>query len=246
MQGLQQAFLIQSRVREDAKPHQRRSLSPFSSTSAVNLSETVQKFLQLQGINTSHVSVLNWIRKYIGLMDKYLDKLTPKVSDTWRTDELYVKIKGNQKYLFALMDDQTRFWIAQQVADHKGTSDVTPMFREAKEIAQKKPKTLISDGANNFHDAFRKEFWSEYGDEPSPEHIREIALDGEVHNQPMERMNGEIRDREKVMRGLKRKDTPILKGYQLYHNYIRSHEALNGQTPSERAGIKISMVKTSG
>jgi hypothetical protein len=41
-------------------------------------------------------------------------------------------------------------------------------------------------------------------------------------------MNGEVRDREKVMRGLKRMDTPILKGYQLYHNYIRPHEGLKG------------------
>jgi putative transposase len=40
-------------------------------------------------------------------------------------------------------------------------------------------------------------------------------------------MNGEIRDREKVMRGLKRQDTPILKGYQIYHNYLRPHEALD-------------------
>jgi hypothetical protein len=33
-------------------------------------------------------------------------------------------------------------------------------------------------------------------------------------------MDGEIRDREKVMRGLERKDSPILTGYQLFHNYI--------------------------
>ena len=41
------------------------------------------------------------------------------------------------------------------------------------------------------------------------------------------------------MRGLKKKDTPILKGYQLFHNYIRPHEALNGNTPAEACGIKI-------
>jgi hypothetical protein len=52
-------------------------------------------------------------------------------------------------------------------------------------------------------------------------------------------MNGEIRDREKVMRGLERKDSPILTGYQLFHNHIRPHMALNGQTPAERAGIKV-------
>jgi hypothetical protein len=41
------------------------------------------------------------------------------------------------------------------------------------------------------------------------------------------------------MRGLKKMDTPILKGYPLYHNYIREHEALNGKTPAEKCGIKI-------
>ena len=52
-------------------------------------------------------------------------------------------------------------------------------------------------------------------------------------------MNGEIRDREKIMRGLKTKDTAILTGYQLFHNYIRPHEALDGKTPSEAWGITI-------
>jgi hypothetical protein len=64
-------------------------------------------------------------------------------------------------------------------------------------------------------------------------------LAGTVHNNKMERMNGEIRDREKVMRGLKRTDTPILKGYQIFHNYVRPHEALKGRTPADMAGITV-------
>jgi putative transposase len=55
----------------------------------------------------------------------------------------------------------------------------------------------------------------------------------------MERINGEVRDREKVMRGLKKVDTIVLPGYQLYHNYIRPHEGLNGKTPAEVSGIMI-------
>jgi hypothetical protein len=55
----------------------------------------------------------------------------------------------------------------------------------------------------------------------------------------MERLNGEIRDREKVMRGLRNEDTPILKGYQIFHNYVRPHEGLNGKTPAEAAGITV-------
>jgi len=71
------------------------------------------------------------------------------------------------------------------------------------------------------------------------EHIREIAFNGVRHNNKMERMNGELRQREKVMRTLERTDTPILTGMQIYHNFVRPHEALNGRTPSETAGITV-------
>jgi transposase-like protein len=171
-------------------------------------------------------------------MNKYLDKITPQVSDTWATDELFLKIKGNMKYLYAMMDEQTRFWIAQEVADTKFTADVRPLFQLAKAIAGKTPKTLVSDGAANFHEAYLKEFRTSKK-ETRTEHIRHIHLQGDHNNNRIERMNGEIRDREKVMRGLEKKDTSILKGEQIYHNYIRPHEALDGETPADKAGIKI-------
>ncbi|MCV0410311.1 hypothetical protein [Nitrosopumilus sp.] len=46
-------------------------------------------------------------------------------------------------------------------------------------------------------------------------------------------------DREKVMRSLKTDDSPILTGMQIFHNYIRSHMGIDGDTPSKRAGIKV-------
>ncbi len=178
-----------------------------------------------------------WIKKYTELMEKYLDKITPQVSDTWRADELFLKVKGNMKYLYALMDDQTRFWIAQEVADTKYTADLRPLFKLGKAVAQKQPLTLITDGAPNFHEAYTKEFYVRR--KRRPEHIREIRMAGRVHNNKMERLNGEIRDRERCMRTLEKSDTPILTGMQIYHNYVRPHMALKGRTPSEAAGIKV-------
>ncbi len=56
----------------------------------------------------------------------------------------------------------------------------------------------------------------------------------------MERTNGEIRDtEEKVMRGFKIEDAPILKGYQVFHNFIRVHEGLKGKTPAQAVGIEV-------
>ena len=51
------------------------------------------------------------------------------------------------------------------------------------------------------------------------EYIHSIRIQGDRNNNKMERLNGEIRDREKVMRGLKKPETPIIPGYQIYHNY---------------------------
>lgn len=55
----------------------------------------------------------------------------------------------------------------------------------------------------------------------------------------MERLNGEFQDREKVMRGIKKEDSILFDGYQIYHNYVRPHMALDGKTPSEVCGIEI-------
>ena len=206
----------------------------FSGESLRNTSKT----LRLLGVHVCHRTVFNWIQKYTALMEKYLDKITPNVSDTWRADELFLKVKGNMKYLYALMDDQTRFWIAQEVADTKFTADLRPLFQKGKEIAEKNPKPLITDGAPNFHEAYEKEFYTNRL-ETRTEHIRDIRMNGEVHNNKMERMNGELRDRERCMRTLEKPDTPILTGMQIFHNYIRPHMALKGKTPAELAGIRV-------
>lgn len=136
------------------------------------------------------------------------------------------------------MDDETRYWIAQEVADTKEKHNPRGLFAQGKEIAGKRPVRLITDSMHSYHLAFKKEFYSRVGHRA--EHIKDIAFNGKVHhNQPMERLNGEIRDREKTMRGLKVKDTPILPGMQIYHNFIREHEGLDGRTPSEACGIEI-------
>ena len=42
------------------------------------------------------------------------------------------------------------------------------------------------------------------------------------------------------MRSLKRNDSPVISGMQIYHNYIRGHMGLpNEITPAEAAGIKV-------
>jgi transposase InsO family protein len=107
-----------------------------------------------------------------------------------------------------------------------------------KRVTRKKPKTLITDGLQSYRDAWFREFFM-VEKETRTEHIRHIRFQDNANNNKMERLNGEIRDREKVMRGLKKNDTPLLTGYQIYHNYVRPHQGLNGKTPAEACGIEV-------
>lgn len=196
-----------------------------------------QRSIRLLGVHVSHQTIWNWISKYVSLMQKYIEKLRPVVSDTWRADELWIKIRGDMKYMFALMDDETRYLIAQEVADSKYKHDARTLFRKGKEAVGKKPALLITDGLPVYHDAFNKEFYTNTA--PRSEHVNAIKISGDMNNNRMERFNGEVRDREKVMRSLKIKKTPILTGYQIYHNYIREHQGIGNLTPAEKCGIKI-------
>ncbi|MDG6945964.1 MAG: transposase, partial [Nitrososphaerota archaeon] len=55
----------------------------------------------------------------------------------------------------------------------------------------------------------------------------------------MERINGEVRNRQKIMRGIKGMDAPILKGTRIYHNYIMPHGGIQWRTLAEAAGIRV-------
>ena len=74
--------------------------APQMITSAMQLYFTgesfrnVQKFLKLQGVKMSHVAIYKWIKKYVSLMQEYLEQIKLNVSGCWRTDELFVKVKS--------------------------------------------------------------------------------------------------------------------------------------------------------
>ncbi len=197
----------------------------------------------LKGMNVrvSHMTVQNWATEYAALMEWFVDKITPNVGEKWRTDEIYLMIRGERRYLFAMLDSETRYWLAKMVAEHKGNDDVAPMFKEAKRLAKKVPETLISDKAANFHHAWKEQYKAKNFLHKETEHINEVAFDGIHHNNQVEGFNGNtVRLREDAVRGLKREDSAIISGLRLYHNFVRPHLGLpDNQTPAEAAGITV-------
>ena len=86
--------------------------------------------------------------------------------------------------------------------------------------------------------AYKREFYAH--ERPVTKHVEHVTWRGERGNEKMESFNGNtVRAREKVMRSLKREDSPILDGYQIFHNHMRPHMGLGGKTPAEVAGIQV-------
>jgi len=93
----------------------KQSSTPEIVTSAMQLYFTdeslrgVQKFIKLQEINFLHVAIYEWVKKYTKLMDDYLNTIKPQVGNKWHADEAWLKINGDRKYLFTMMDNETGF-----------------------------------------------------------------------------------------------------------------------------------------
>ena len=62
-------------------------------------------------------------------------------------------------------------------------------------------------------------------------------------NAKIERLNGTVRDREIVMRGLDKQKTAqdLVDAMRIHYNFIRPHMALENKTPAEEAGIKLDL-----
>jgi len=133
------------------------------------------------------------------------------------------------------MDERTRSRLVSVITKTREIKDDRKPFKKSKEVAGKKPHTMVTDGLASYKDAFNKEFYDHH---QSCKHIADVALQESLNN-VLERMHGGIREREKVMRGLKEDYTPIIPMNQIYYNFIRPHQALNGLTPAEMAGIGV-------
>ncbi len=64
--------------------------------------------------------------------------------------------------------------------------------------------------------------------------ISHIRLSGDLNNNIIERLHGTKRTREKVMRGLKTDETPIVPMQGIYYNYVRP-QSLRGEDSSRNS-----------
>jgi len=214
----------------------------------VSLRKITDHLKQFYNVKVSHVAVIGWIRKFVKVVKPYVDSFTPQqLSGIWHVDEMMVHVrkeemdKGHYAWLWNLMDDTTRFWISSKISQRRETSDARNIFQDAKNKAGN-PLAIVHDGLPSYHEAYNKEFYTNKGTKPVE--VRSVSVRRKHgKNALVERMQGSIRDREKVMRGLDNKESAqdIADAMRINYNFVRPHQSLNGKTPAEVAGIDLKL-----
>lgn len=208
----------------------------YKGVSQRKIKDTLEQFM---GIKVSQPTIHRWIQRFTRLINKYAETLKPKVGEIWNVDELKMKQHGKWRWVWSVLDKETRFWLADHISTKRAVSDARQPFRKAKKVADKKPKTVVTDGLPAYRKAFKKEFFTLRN--PRTKHVRKPRFIDQTNNNMVERLNGTIREREKVTRNLKDQARVIIEGYRNYYNLLRPHQALNGRTPAEESGIDLNL-----
>jgi transposase-like protein len=109
--------------------------------------------------------------------------------------------------------------------------------------AKHRPLTLFTDGLQGYRKAYRKVWGSKTRKQDKNTWIR-LKADKDKRNNIVERIQGTIRERVKVIRGFKNKENAelILNLFVIYYNFIRRHQGI-GTTPAKMANIDLELGK---
>jgi len=211
----------------------------------ISLRGISQHLKQFHELNVSYVSIFRWIKRYIDIMDEYVSQFKPKLGTVWHTDEMMVDINGDWYYLWNTIDSFTRFHLASVISKERKIKDARKAFQYAKKRSHgDRPRCIITDGLQTYKKAINKEFHTV---KKETIHIGNVGIKGKrfrntkFDNNMVERLHGTVRDRNKTQRGLKSEETMFVKGHQLYYNFIRPHQGLNGYTPAHFANIYLDL-----
>ena len=218
----------------------------FSGTS---LAKTARILNNQFDMKLGKITIYRWIQKFVPKISEYVNSLSPQLSETWHADELFVKMKKGVDYttsdkrryekiafLWNVMDRKTRFLLASKLSNGRDQDGAFQAFKEARQNSHGQfPEQIYVDGATAY-----KKIQYAHVEGWNPKVIAKAGINKpHANNNRIERLNGTLRERVKVQRGWKSMQSVISEGLRIHYNFVKPHEALEGMTPAQRAGIGV-------
>ena len=228
----------------DALAHGRVSPSFIASAlneyySGMSFHEIEHKIDKQTDAGISHTAVINWVNKYTDKAIRQTKDLHPKVGNTWIADETYIKTDIKTKdpkgvVFWDIIDADTRFLLASRITTTRGTQDAKQLMELAAKRAGKNPKVVITDKLAAYIDGIELAYGGD------AKHRQGSPFSVEHSTALIERFHNTLKDRTKVMRNLRDKDTlkRFTDGWLVHYNFFRQNMALNNKSPAEMAGLE--------
>ncbi|HEY4699460.1 MAG TPA: DDE-type integrase/transposase/recombinase [Nitrososphaerales archaeon] len=199
--------------------------------------KVAQQVSDIFGENLSHTTILSWIQKYSKMVSEYIQTVQPILSGKYHHDETEIKIGGEGRYFWEMIDADTRFLVSHLLTESRTSENAKKVFKQALEI--QRPIALFTDGSFAYDEAVKKIFFSHYKVN-QVEWVRRVGIRARETNNIIERKHGTLKDRLRPARGLKHDETAKvwLDGYIINYNFCRTHKAI-GKTPAQSAGLNI-------
>ena len=188
--------------------------------------------------NASNVSIYNWVVKYAKMISKYTNRLKVNVGAEVQIDEMECHRRKSHKtrrgidknWFIDSIDPETRFLISSEFSKKRGRRDIKAVISRIKDKTENQIQIVTTDGLNAYPKII-KSVWG-YNNKLGKHnviHNKVLASEGEGFNHPIERLHNSVRARTKVMRGFHgsiNSANAILKGYEVYYNFITKHQAV--------------------
>lgn len=196
---------------------------------------------EANGVKVDHVTIYRWVVQFGRIAAACMDAQGAQTGARWHVDETVVKVDGEARYLWNVLDADSRFLLATHVSANRSMANTRAPLHKAKAVASQRPTQVFTDGMMAYPGAVAKELGSIGGPGTtgyvSPHH-RVPSIRAPESNNRVERLHGTEKERVKVMRGF---DTDtgcasLAEGFRAHYNMVRDHQTL-GTTPAEAAGI---------
>jgi len=190
--------------------------------------------------NASNVSVYSWVLKYSKMISKFTNKLKLKVGQEAQTDEIEfhrrksskAKLGTEKNFFIDTVDPNTKFMLSSEYMKTRSSRDIKAVMLRIKERTGNQIKIMTTDGWNAYEKTIKKVFGYSLKDKRyNVFHNRVVVSEEQGNfNHPIERLHNNVRARTKVMRGFHgsiSSANAILKGFEVYYNFINRHQAIN-------------------
>jgi transposase-like protein len=203
----------------------------------LSLRKVADHFEQAHALKVSPMTIYRWVVHYSRLAAEWMDSQRVQTGQRWHMDETVVKVDGGHRYLWNVLDADSRFLLATYVSANRSLANTRAPIKKAKAVASQRPLEVFTDGMMAYPDAIQRELGSaQRGTTP---HRRVPSIRAPESNNRIERLHGTEKERTKVMRGFdgERGTAALMEGFRAHYNLVRPHSGLAGLTPAEAAGL---------